>query len=190
MAAVLSSDMDNTDKIVIFIEECERMKLTVLPPDINTGYYKFTVLDEKTIVYGLGAIKGIGEAVIESITSAREQAGVFQDLFDFCQHFDSRKINRRALEALIRSGTMDSLGEHRAVLMASLDAALKTAEQHSRDLECGQTDLFGALKQQAQRPSYITVPPWSERQRLQGEKETLGCYFSGHPLDCYRQELK
>jgi len=189
MAAVLSSDMDNTDKIVIFIEECERMKLTVLPPDINTGYYKFTVLDEKTIVYGLGAIKGIGEAVIESITSAREQASAFQDLFDFCQRLDSRKINRRALEALIRSGTMDSLGEHRAVLMASLDAALKTAEQHSRDLECGQTDLFGALKQQAQRPSYITVPPWSERQRLQGEKETLGCYFSGHPLDCYRQEL-
>lgn len=191
MASVLSSDMDNTDKMVIFIEECRAMKLIVTKPNINLSQYKFTVGNEGKIVFGLGAIKGVGEAAIESILRARAQ-NKFSDLFDFCKKVDLRKVNRRVLEALIKSGAMDELGQDRAAMFSSIDNAIRAAEQHMQNIEHGQCDLFGNLLSATELSdvNYVKVKPWSENQQLQFEKDTLGFYFSGHPLTQYTQELK
>ncbi|MBS0359703.1 MAG: DNA polymerase III subunit alpha, partial [Proteobacteria bacterium] len=129
MAAVLSSDMDNTDKVVNFIDDCRIMNLKVLPPHVNHSSYQFTVLDERTIVYGLGAIKGVGENAVDSIINARNQSGPFKNFFDFCLRVDLRKVNRRVIEASIKSGALDNLDAQRASMMASLDRALAFAEQ-------------------------------------------------------------
>ncbi|MGD9152126.1 MAG: DNA polymerase III subunit alpha [Gammaproteobacteria bacterium] len=191
MAAVLSSDMDNTDKMVIFIEECRAMKLTVNKPNINLSEYKFTVSDAGEIVFGLGAIKGVGEAAIESILAVRQEKE-FTDLFNFCKKIDLRKVNRRVLEALIKSGAMDELGQSRAEMLASIDNAIRAAEQHLQNTERGQCDLFGNLLDAAELSSveYTKAEPWTENQRLLFEKETLGFYFSGHPLTQYTEELE
>ncbi len=191
MAAVLSSDMDNTDKVVTLIEECRDMRLQVGPPDINSSYYRFTVADEETILYGLGAIKGVGQGAIDSIISEREQNGPFRDLFDFCRRIDLRKANRRVQEALIRAGALDRLGANRATLMAELPDALKSAEQHSRNSDAGMFDLFGSELPDGQAASSgrPALPEWDEEQRLTAEKETLGLYLTGHPIDRYEAEL-
>ena len=203
MAAVLSSDMDKTDKVVTMTAECRDMKLNILPPDINRCAYGFVPMDEErgrdapvaepetsqTILYGLGAIKGLGQAAIDSLLAARQEGGAFKDLFDFCRRMDARRVNRRALESLIRAGALDRLGAHRAVLLASLDAALSAAERHGRDRQAGQTDLFGASVETPEAPVYADVPEWSEDQRLEGEKETLGLYLTGHPIARYAEEL-
>src|SRR5690554_3731074 len=177
MAAVMSADMDNTDKIVTLVDECEAMGLQLLPPDVNVGQYKFTVDEQQRIVYGIGAIKGVGEGPIEAILAARE-AGPFTDLFDFCCRVDLKKLNRRVLERLIKAGAMDSLGPHRAVLMASLEKAMRQAEQHAKAESIGQTDLFGVLMTDADNSTieheFIQVPPWPEAIWLEGERETLG----------------
>ena len=131
MAAVLSSDMDNTDKVVTFIEECRSMKLKVEPPDVNRSGYMFTIDGDDTVVYGLGAIKGVGEGAIEGIVELRERDGPFRDLFEFCRRIDLKKANRRVLESLIRAGALDRLGENRATLMILLPLALKMAEQQA-----------------------------------------------------------
>ena len=195
MAAVLSADMDNTDKVVTLIEECRDMKLTVLPPHINTCECAFTVSNDNTILYGLGAVKGAGSAAIEGIIAARRQAP-FRDLFDFCQRIDLRKANRRVLEALIRAGALDGLGAGRATLMASLTAATQLAEQHSRNDAAGQEDLFGVFaapggvnESEVHETRYVETPEWNEEQRLTGEKETLGLYLTGHPIARYEHEL-
>jgi DNA polymerase-3 subunit alpha len=193
MAAVLSSDMDNTDKIVVLLEDCRQLGLTVLSPDVNRSDYQFTVADEQTIVYGLGAIKGIGEAAIRQLRQEVQQNGPFTDLFNLCARIDAGKVNRRVLEALIRSGGLDALHDNRATLMASLPTALKSAEQRQQARTLGQHDLFGASdseEETAEGASYIVSQPWSDLQRLQGEKETLGVYFSGHPLQYYQSELQ
>ncbi|BAV33857.1 DNA polymerase III subunit alpha [Sulfuricaulis limicola] len=191
MAAVLSSDMDKTDKVVTMMAECRDMKLNILPPDINRCEYHFVPVDDGTILYGLGAIKGLGAAAIEAILQERHREGPFRDLFDFCQRIDLRKVNRRVLESLIKAGALDGLGTHRAALMASLNAALAAADQHSRNLEAGQSDIFGAT---AAAPTeahvYETVAEWSEEQRLDGERDTLGLYLTGHPIARYAEELK
>lgn len=189
MAAVLSSDLDNTDKIVIFYDDCKRVGVSVLPPDINHSYYKFTVAEPNKIRYGLGAIKGVGEAAVENIVAEREQNGAYRDLFDLTQRLDLRKVNRRVLEALIKSGSFDSFGIHRAMLMANLERALHHAEQHMRDLDLGQSDLFGAESVADDIP-YQPAAEWTSKQTLTGEKESLGLYLSGHPLDRYRYELE
>lgn len=188
MAAVLSSDMDHTDKVVSFLEECRLLKLTVLPPDINRSQYKFTVNDQSEIVYGLGAVKGAGEAAIELIVEERAKQGPYKDLFDFCHRIDTRKVNRRVLEALIYSGSFDSLGINRASLMASLEVALQTAEQHSEAHDSGQHDMFG-MAAVPQQPKAVEVLEWTAEKRLQGEKEVLGFYLTGHPLQKYEMEL-
>ena len=190
MAAVLSSDMDKTDKVVTMMAECRDMKLNILPPDINRCEYHFVPMDQATILYGLGAIKGLGAAAIETILPERNRAGPFKDLFDFCQRIDLHKINRRVLESLIRAGALDGLGAQRAALMASLNAALAAAGQHSRNLEAGQVDIFGATAAPSEVHVYEKVPEWSEEQRLAGEKETLGLYLTGHPIARYAEELK
>ena len=190
MAAVLSADMDNTDKVVHLIAECRDMKLKVVPPDINLSNYHFTEQTGDTVVYGLGAIKGVGQGAIEGMLAERAAGGPFADLFDLCQRVDLRKVNRRVFDALIRAGALDSLGETRATQQANLAQALQLAEQRSRDLNTGQNDLFGGADPGA---TPVTgkqeLPEWEEEQRLQGEKETLGLYLTGHPINRYEAEL-
>ncbi len=189
MAAVLSSDMDNTEKVVFFLDECRNLKLTVIPPNINSSRYQFTVNAEGAIVYGLGAIKGVGEAAIENMINSRNAEGVFKDLFDFCRRVDTRKINRRALEALIRAGSMASLGANCASLLAALDSALQAAEQHAQKIDAGQHDLFGESATHYVQPDMLQLAELPMQALLQGEKEVLGFYLSGHPLQRYEQEL-
>ncbi|MEA3276945.1 MAG: DNA polymerase III subunit alpha [Pseudomonadota bacterium] len=194
MAAVLSADMDNTDKVVTLIDECRAMELEVEPPAINRSEYRFTISDERTIVYGIGAIKGVGESAIESMLEARRSGGAFRDLWDFCRRIDLHKSNRRVLEALIRAGALDELGANRATLMTELPLALKMAEQHKETQAAGQNDLFGATEaaeEQSPDPQLARrmIDEWEEEQRLQGEKETLGLYLTGHPINRYDEEL-
>jgi len=189
MAAVLSADMDKTDKVVTMIAECRDMQLTILPPDINRCQYAFVPIDDTSILYGLGAIKGLGEAAIEAILETRNQAGPFRDLFDVCKRVDARRVNRRVLESLIRAGALDALGPHRAVLMATLNNALAAASQTSRNRDAGQHDLFGAAADHEASHEYVVAAEWSEQQRLDGERETLGLYLTGHPITRYREEL-
>ena len=189
MAAVLSSDMDNTDKVVILIEECRAMGLEVHPPMVNHCEYKFTVRDGE-IIYGLGAVKGVGEGAIESIAQERQENGLFADLFEFCRRVDMKKLNRRTLEALIRAGAMDCLNQSRATLMESLTRAIKASIQHSDNQESGMLDLFGG-GENASVPDaeYIKAPDWPDDIRLNGEKDTLGLYLTGHPIDQYEADI-
>ncbi len=191
MAAVMSADMDNTDKIVTLADECQRMGITICPPDLNSGNYKFTVNDQQQIVYGIGAIKGVGEGPIEAIIEAREQHGKFSDLFDFCAKIDIKKINKRVLEKLVLAGAMDNLGPHRAATMSSLQDALDAASQHAKAESFGQADMFGLLTEADDaHQAFADVPMWSEKVWLDGEKETLGLYLTGHPINQYLSELR
>ncbi|WP_454784058.1 DNA polymerase III subunit alpha [Legionella sp. WA2024007413] len=189
MAAVMSSDMDNTDKVVTFIDECAHMKLKVLPPSINHSMYHFTTADDATIIYGLGAIKGVGESAIDCITQERETGGIYTDLFSFCQRLDLRKVNRRVLEATIKSGAFDDWNVERAILTASLEKALKVAEKEHQNQSSGQFDLLSLLEEESKEHEYVQCKPWSEAQRLEGEREVLGFYLTGHPADQYRREF-
>lgn len=189
MAAVLSSEMHNTDKIVTFIEECREMKLSIEIPDVNHGHFKFVTRENGHIVYGLGAIKGVGEGPIESIVQARSSDGEFTDLFDFCRRIDLKKCNKRTLEALVRSGALDALGPHRGMIMASLDEAVAAAEQQARNADAGMVDLFGDVVEAAPSGEFVEALPWSDDERLMAEKETLGLYLTGHPIDQYESEL-
>ncbi|MGC9422141.1 DNA polymerase III subunit alpha [Vibrio sp.] len=191
MAAVMTADMDNTEKVVGLVDECHRMGLKVLPPDINSGLYRFNVDDSGAIVYGIGAIKGVGEGPIEAILESRSQDGVFKDLFDFCARIDLKKVNKRVIEKLILAGALDHLGPHRAALMASVDDAVKAASQHHQAEAFGQADMFGVLTDAPEdvEQKYIQVPPWPEKVWLEGERETLGLYLTGHPINQYLKEL-
>ncbi|HET8731195.1 MAG TPA: OB-fold nucleic acid binding domain-containing protein, partial [Moraxellaceae bacterium] len=190
MAAVLSSEMHNTDKIVTFIEECREMKLRIETPDVNHGSFKFVTRDNGNIVYGLGAIKGVGEGPVESVVTARDQDGPFSDLFDFTRRIDLRKCNKRTLEALVRAGALDALGPHRGAIMASLDEAVAAAEQQARNADAGMVDLFGDVVEAAPSGEFVEALPWTDDERLMAEKETLGLYLTGHPIDQYEPELK
>lgn len=198
MAAVMSADMDNTDKIVTLVDECERMKLVIEPPSVNSGSYKFTVNDEGHIIYGIGAIKGVGEGPVEAILEAREAGGPFKDLFDFCARVDVKRINKRVLEKLVLAGALDQLGpephtqENRSIIMASLEGALKAATQKAKAAEVGQSDLFGLLDTASEevQPEFTSANPWPDATWLQGEKETLGLFLTGHPINAYRKELR
>ncbi|ELD2188340.1 DNA polymerase III subunit alpha [Vibrio cholerae] len=191
MAAVMTADMDNTEKVVGLVDECKNMGLTVLPPDINSGLYRFNVDDNGAIVYGIGAIKGVGEGPIEAILEARNKGGYFKDLFDFCARIDLKKVNKRVIEKLILAGALDRLGPHRAAMMASVDDAVRAASQHHQAEAFGQTDMFGVLTDAPEEveQKYTQVPEWPEKVRLEGERETLGLYLTGHPVDEYLKEL-
>ena len=196
MAAVLSSDMDNTDKIVTLLEEIRRMQIKVLPPSVNQGQYSFTVTDNKTISYGLGAIKGVGLSAIEVIIKAREVGNDYLSLFDFCKRVDLRKANRRVLEALIRSGSMDFFEVSRSTLSHNLSKAISLSEQYSKNNISGQNDMFGLdvinenEEDNMDISQYTIVPNWDDKERLMGEKETLGFYLKGHPIIRYEDELQ
>jgi len=205
MAATMSSDMDKTEKVVTFIEECRHMKLNLLPPDVNSGEFQFTVDDRdvegKSIIYGLGAIKGLGEGPVGNIIAAREKGGPFSDLFDFCARVDARKVNKRALEALIRSGALDVLGPKinldydRALMFIAMSEAVKTAEQSAANANAGMGDLFGEVVPSAASggdvySEFRQIRPWNIKERLNGERDTLGLYLTGHPIEEYEAELK
>lgn len=195
MAAVLSSDMDNTDKVVVLIEECRQMKLTICPPNINVSNFRFTVNDKGHIVYGIGAIKGVGQAAIDDMLKERDENGPFTGLYDLCKRVDLRKVNRRVLEALIRAGAFDEFDDNRAGHLAELSTVLRVAEQHGKMAQTGQNDLFGLMvnaeDSAEDNEAYTTVvEPWSEQDRLAAEKLTLGLFLTGHPIDQYESELK
>ena len=191
MAAVLSADMDNTDKVVILIDECRTMELEVIAPDINRSGYAFTVEGEATVIYGLGAIKGVGEGAIGLLVQERLANGAYASLVDLCKRVDSRKLTRRVYEALIRAGALDQIGENRASLMANLPTAIQSADQQLRDSAAGQSDMFGASSaDETSTVATVSVAEWDEEQRLVGEKETLGLYLTGHPINRYRDELE
>ena len=191
MAAVMTADMDNTEKVIGLVDECFRMKLKLLPPDINSGLYRFNVDEDGAIVYGIGAIKGVGEGPIEAIIEARNKGGYFKDLFDFCARLDLKKVNKRVIEKLILSGALDRLGPHRAAMMASLKDAVKAASQHHHAESFGQSDMFGVLTDAPEEVEhkYTQVPKWPEKVWLEGERETLGLYLTGHPVNAYIKEL-
>ena len=201
MAATLSSDMDKTDKVVTLIEECRAMKVTLLPPDVNQGEFQFTVNGDSHIIYGLGAIKGLGKGPVDAMIAARATSP-FTDLFDFCARVDLRKINKRSLEALVRSGALDTIGPQfdggdlnltRAILLATVDEAIKSAEQNQANVSAGMVDLFGALlpgvNSENSYQNFLSTQPWTTKKRLDAEKETLGLYLTGHPIDEYEQEI-
>jgi DNA polymerase-3 subunit alpha len=193
MAAVLTADMDRTEKVVYLIQECKELGISVQPPDLNSSVYEFAVGDERSIRYGLGAVKGVGEAAVRAIIGEREARGGYASLEDLCRRLDLQKVNRRVLEALIKSGSLDGFGVSRAALMLQLGAAMQRGDQGARAQEAGQVDLFGlALDERAATMSVTpaaAAPDWSEALRLAGERETLGLYLTGHPIARVEQHL-
>jgi DNA polymerase-3 subunit alpha len=185
MAAVLSSDMDKTDKVVTLIDECASMKLTVHPPDVNESQYAFRVAGPTSIRFGLGAIKGVGEAAVQAMVDERAANGAYRSLSDLCRRIDLQRVNKRVFEALIKSGSLDRLGPNRATLTHELERAMHLGEQSSRAMSVGQVDLFGLAAAEN-----ATVPDWSDSERLAGERETLGLYLTGHPISPYEPDLK
>ncbi|TVS12851.1 MAG: DNA polymerase III subunit alpha [Wenzhouxiangella sp.] len=193
MAAVLSADLDKTDKIANLIEDCKAMGLEILPPDLNRSRYRFHV-DNGAIRFGLGAIKGVGHGAIENLLEIRERLGRFDSLRQLCREIDLSRLNRRTLESLVRAGAGDCIDPNRAALMQALPDILTEAERFQTDREAGQSSLFAAgadaADKSAQPPAGELRPrPWTNLQRLKAERETLGLYLSGHPLDDLREEL-
>ncbi|HEV2229484.1 MAG TPA: DNA polymerase III subunit alpha [Steroidobacteraceae bacterium] len=192
MAAVLSADMDHTDKVVTLIKECSDMGLEVLPPDVNTSRYEFAADGERRIRYGLGAVRGVGAGAVEGLIEERSARGPYRSLEDLCRRLDLTRVNRRVLEALLRSGSLDALGANRATLMDRLGSAMQLGDQNTRAHAAGQDDLFGGLSaaEPAPLPQRAAVlPEWSEAVRLSGERETLGLYLTGHPLTRFEASL-
>jgi len=191
MAAMLTAETGSTDKVVKYINECREMGISVEPPDINHSDANFTPHGE-AIRFGLAAVKNVGRTAIDSIVAARHELGGFKSIFQFCEKVDLRLLNKRVLESLIKAGAMDSLGT-RAQLMAVLDKAIERAQKSQRDAESGQHGLFGVFADQQAEPaandSLPAIADWDEHQRLQGEKEMLGFFVSGHPLEKYRDKL-
>ncbi len=190
MAANLSAVMNDTDKVQQLYDDAKANGLQMLAPDINSGGYRFLPIDEKTIRYGLGGVKGSGEAAIDNVVAARNASGPFNDLLDFVKRVDRRAVNRRAMEALIRAGAFDSINAHRASLLASLSNALEMAEQAERN--ASQVSLFGDTDAAGSGAALllIEVPAWSERERLLNEKQALGFYLSGHPFHSFENEVR
>jgi len=188
-AANLSAVMNDTDKVQVIFDDARANGLEVLPPDVNEGGYRFAPLDARRVRYGLGAVKGTGEQAIANIVAAREAGGPFRDLGDFCRRVDRRIVNRRAMEALVKSGAFDAIEPNRASLLASLGAALELAEKAERFAQ--QTSLFGGAEEAAAEAfELMRVPDWPERERLLAEKQSLGFYLSGHPFSEWRDEIR
>jgi DNA polymerase-3 subunit alpha len=189
MAAVLSSDMDNTDKVVILIEECRDMKLNVLPPDVNRSGYQFRAGDDGEVIYGLGAIKGVGRAAIDIIIGEREN-GPYRSLDEFCERVDMSRANKKVMEALVSGGAMDCFSPNRAALMKHLPYALQSADQAQRNLDAGMIDLFAMEPSETEARPLPEVMPWDEKTRLMNEKDSLGLFLTGHPIELYEKEIR
>ncbi|MGB5492791.1 MAG: DNA polymerase III subunit alpha [Woeseiaceae bacterium] len=190
MAAVMSADLQNTDRLVTLKDDCRQLGLKLLPPDVNKSSFQFSVSDEQTILYGLGAIKGVGHSAIDSLISERETHGDFSSLVETCRRVDHDKINRRALEALVKSGAMDGFGESRRSLMHQVPEALRSADQQARAAAAGQNDMFGleAPAPEVESAAPVSLAEWQERVLLSNEKEALGLYLTGHPFDAVRND--
>ncbi len=192
MAASLTSEMDNTTRVVILINECRSMGINVLPPDVNSSFYEFTVVDGN-VLFGLGGIKNVGRNAIESIVNAREEGGKFIDLYDFCLRVELKSLNKRMIESLIMAGAMDFTGESRARLFAGIDLAVEYAQNKQREIEMGQTNLFGDADDISSSAGNLQplpdVPPWTDVVTLANEKNVLGFWLSGHPLEDYTDEI-
>jgi len=190
MAAVLSADLDHTDKIGNLIEDCRAMKLELLPPDINRSRFRFEVEDQ-AIRYGLGAIKGMGESVVEHIVALRDQSGPFTSLGQMLRSLELAKVTRKQIDTLIRAGAMNSISENQSALIQALPDAWSSAERHQQDAEAGQGSLFGgsAPADTHEVDQLPDVPPWTARQRLRAEYKALGLYLTGHPMDDLNEEL-
>ncbi|MFC2075625.1 DNA polymerase III subunit alpha [candidate division KSB1 bacterium] len=192
MAASLTSEMERTDRVVTLIDECNRMDIEVLPPDINQSTADFKV-DGQRIRFGLAAVKNVGRAAIESIIAAANEGEVFEDIFGFCKSIDPRQVNRKVIESLIQAGALDSLGGHRAQLIQALDKAIEAAQSHHRDRERGQTSLLAVAEEasgwETEERALPEVPAWSNSEKLSREKELLGFYVSGHPMSRFSQHL-
>lgn len=189
MAATMTADIDLTEKVVSLRSDALDLGLEVLPPDINACSYGFRPLDDRRILYGVGALKGVGRGVIEAIVEERDAGGPFQDLFDFCRRVDGKKVNKRVLEALVKSGAMDNLHANRAQMMADIEKAMRAAGQEQMNQDAGQFDMFGVSTAPLASTETPEVAPWTEDERLAGERETLGIYLTGHPFNRYRAEL-
>jgi DNA polymerase-3 subunit alpha len=191
MAAVMSADLQNTDRLVTLKDDCRQLGLSLQSPDVNGSSYAFSVSGSDTILYGLGAIKGVGRGAVESLVADREANGPFRNLTEFCRRADHEKINRRAIEAMIKAGAMDGFGETRRGMMHQLEAALRGADQHARAAAAGQNDMFG-LEPVAEEPEHqpVQLAEWQERQFLSAEKEALGLYLTGHPFDAVRHDAR
>jgi DNA polymerase-3 subunit alpha len=188
MAATLSSDMDDTDKVQVFVKDAQDNKVTVLGPDVNRSQYRFDPIDARTIRYGLGGIKGTGEGAVQEILRARDERP-FTDLFDFCARIDRRIVNRRTIEALVRAGAFDALDPDRAKLLANVPQAMEAAEQQAA--AAGQSSLFGGDDAGASYSAqWLPSVPWDERRRLQEEKVALGFYLSGHLFKGHEPEVR
>jgi DNA polymerase-3 subunit alpha len=204
MAALLTSERANTDKIVQYLGECREMDIPVLPPDVNQSDMFFTVITSHpdstegargdSIRFGLAAIKNVGEGAVEAVLAARTEGGPFRSLFDFCERVDMRAVNRRVIESFIKSGSFDSIDPRRAALYAAIDRAMESGQKRQRDREQGQSSLFGMLGAPEAHPSaperIADAPPWPESERLAFEKESLGFFITGHPLERFRSELE
>ena len=195
MAALLSNEMSNTEEIVVLINECRKMGIEVLPPDVNRSDKTF-VVEGRSIRFGLCAIKNVGQAAVESIVEARREHGLFEDVFGLCEHIDLRLVNKRVLESLIQAGACDSLEGHRAQLMEVLDSVIEGAQTRQQAREKGQTSLFDldAMGESAglevHKPVLPMVPRWPASQELGFEKELLGFYVTGHPLKEYEEDIR
>ncbi len=195
MSAVLTSETGNTDKVVKYIYECREMGIKVLPPDVNTSEFTFTPVttgDAQGIRFGLGAIKNVGQAAVESIEAARAAGGSFGSLYDFCERVDLSAVNRRMIESLIKAGAMDTVNGTRAQLFAAIDNAMESGARAWRDRASGQSGLFAALMEETPAADHPLpkVPDWGGQEKLTGEKAMLGFYITGHPLDQYMDKVR
>jgi DNA polymerase-3 subunit alpha len=192
LAALLTSERANTDKMVQYIGECREMGIKVLPPDVNESELFFRPAAQASeILFGLSALKNVGEGAVEAVLLVRRETGRFTSLFDLCDRVDLRAVNRRVIESFVKSGSFDSLDSRRAALYAAIDPAMEGGQKRQRDRESGQASLFGAVEASAEgKPVRVAeTPPWSEAERLGFEKESLGFFISGHPLERFRAEL-
>ncbi|HUB79011.1 MAG TPA: DNA polymerase III subunit alpha [Bryobacteraceae bacterium] len=193
LAALLTSETGNTAKVVKYINECREMGIVVLPPDVNHSDWGFTP-DAKApggrgIRFGMGAVKNLGQSAVEAIAKAREEVGAFRSLHQFCEKVDLSAVNRRMIESLIKAGAMDTLEGTRSQKMAVLDSAMESGQRAWRDRECGQEGLFGEMLAEHVEVALPNVPDWTDKEKLAGEKELLGFWVTGHPLDGYTDKI-
>jgi len=188
MAALLTSETGNTAKVVKYINECREMGITILPPDVNHSDWGFTP-DGESIRFGLGAVKNLGQSAVEAIGKARVELGRFRSLHQFCEKVDLGSVNRRMIESLIRAGAVDSLAGTRCQKIAALDGAMESGQRAWRDRESGQVGLFGEVMEEHPDPPLPNVPDWTDKEKLAGEKEILGFWVTGHPLDRYADKV-
>jgi DNA polymerase-3 subunit alpha len=188
--ALITSDMDNTDKVLRYIHDCREMKITVQPPDVNLSQRDFSVCED-ILVFGLGAIKNVGSKAIDNIIEARQELSRFTSLEQLCENVDMQLANKRVFESLIKSGACDSLGQGRAQMMSELQARMEQGQSKQRDKALGQSSMFDSFKEDVSesKPSAETVEEWNDADRLRLEKESIGFYITGHPLDEFTREL-